>query len=614
MKNTLLCLLTLNLCAGVFAQTVKTHAGMQYTGSGSFTGYRNNHKDSVLFSAPMGIEVDTSGRLYVSNEHNIFWIQGTTAFLAAGYSLDPTNPGAADSKDAAGSVARFSRPAGMAINPSTNEMMICDQDNNQIRKMEKYINNATQQIVTTFAGVKLLNGAHLDGAKASAKFNGPVGIAIAANGDMYVADRNNHVIRKISGGNVTTIAGLSGTSGNTNGTGSAARFAAPFNVCIDGNDLLVADYGNSAIRKINLSTFAVTDLITSGLFGPRDLCKVGSVLYIAEGLCVKRYESGLLSLYVGSNSQQGYVNADGSAARFEDITGIVYHSKLNMLYVVDMGNNVVRSISPNARPVCSFTASTTSATKGQTVILSNTSTNGAKTFKWTISPSTYALLNNTRLTDSVVYLSFSQTGTYSVKLWVSNQSGADSLLKSNHIVISAVTAPPVVDFSASKTNPITNEVISLIDLSTNTPTSWKWRISPGDFIWMNGTDSTSKIPNVKFTNGNNFTITLIAYNLEGSNYLTKVDYIKVNGSSISAFSHSNVFASYPNPANTVLNINAYLKGRVQVLDAYGRIVEAMNVEAGLTEINTSSYSNGAYFIQFINENGIYSERIIVNHN
>ena len=50
------------------------------------------------------------------------------------------------------------------------------------------------------------------------------------------------------------------------------------------------------------------------------------------------------------------------------------------------------------------------------------------------------------------------------------------------------------------------------------------------------------------------------------------------------------------------------------MDAYGRIVEAMNVEAGLTEINTSSYSNGAYFIQFINENGIYSERIIVNHN
>ena len=131
---------------------------------------------------------------------------------------------------------------------------------------------------------------------------------------------------------------------------------------------------------------------------------------------------------------------------------------------------------------------------------------------------------------------------------------------------------------------------------------------------MNGTDSTSKIPNVKFTNGNNFTITLIASNAEGSNSLTKVDYIKVNGSSINSLSHSSVFVSYPNPANNVLTINAFTKGSVQILDAYGRVIETLSVEEGLNEINTSNYNNGAYFIQFINENGIYSERIIVNHN
>ena len=54
------------------AQTVKTYAGVHYTGSGNYTGYRNNHKDTVLFSAPMGIDIDTLGRVYVSNEHNIF--------------------------------------------------------------------------------------------------------------------------------------------------------------------------------------------------------------------------------------------------------------------------------------------------------------------------------------------------------------------------------------------------------------------------------------------------------------------------------------------------------------------------------------------------------------
>ena len=584
MRYILVCLLTVNLCAGVWAQTVKTHAGMRYTGNGSYTGYRNNHKDSVLFSSPMGIEVDTAGRIYVSNEHNIFWINGNTAYLAAGYILDPADPGAADSKDFAGSQSRFSRPAGLAINPNTNELMVADLDNNQIRKVERFINTATQQKVTTFAGVKLLNGAFLNGANASAKFNGPVGIAVASNGDIYVADRSNHVIRKISGGNVSTLAGSVGNSGYVNGTGTSAKFAAPYNVFIDGNYLLVADYGNSAIRKIDLSNGAVTDLITSGLFGPKDICKMGSSLFIAEALCIKRYDNNVLSLYAGSNSQQGYVNGDGTAARFEDISSIVYHPKQKMLYVVDMGNNVVRSISPTARPTASFTTSTTTATKGQTIILTSTSTNSPDFYKWTITPANYSLLNGTDLNDSVVYVSFSQTGTYSVKLYVSNASGADSLLKNNYIAISSVTAPPVVEFTATKTNPIVNEVISLIDLSTNTPTSWKWRISPVNYIFMNGTDSTSKIPNIKFTNGDNFTITLIATNAEGSSKLTKVDYIKVNGSFINRLTSSQFLAVYPNPASTVVFADTRGASSLMVSDMFGRVLKVVSVDNDTTEL------------------------------
>ncbi|MFM6983064.1 MAG: hypothetical protein ACKOXF_02955, partial [Chitinophagaceae bacterium] len=584
MRYILVCLLTLNLCADVWAQTVRTHAGMRYTGNGSYTGYRNNHKDSVLFSAPMGIEVDTTGRIYVSNEHNIFWINGNTAYLAAGYILDPTDPGAADSKDFAGSQARFSRPAGLAINPNTNELMVADLDNNQIRKVERFINTATQQQVTSFAGVKLLNGAFLNGSNASAKFNGPVGIAVAPNGDIYVADRANHVIRKISGGNVTTLAGSAGNSGHVNGTGTAAKFAAPFNVFVDGNYLLVADYGNSAIRKIDLSTGAVTDLITSGLFGPKDLCKIGNSLFIAEALCIKRYDNSVLSLYAGSNSQQGYVDGDGTTARFEDISGIVYHAKHNMLYVVDMGNNVVRSISPTARPACSFTTSTSSATKGQTIILTSTSTNSPDYYKWTITPSNYTLLNSTDLNDSILYVSFSQTGSYSVKLYVSNGSGADSLLKSNYIAISSVTAPPVVEFTATKTNPIVDEVISLIDLSTNTPTSWKWRISPVNYIYVNGTDSTSKIPNIKFTNGDNFTVTLIATNTEGSGQLTKAAYIKVNGSFINRLTSKPGFNVYPNPASSVIYLDTKEASEIAISDMFGRTLKVQSVSSDISEV------------------------------
>lgn len=613
MRYILISLLTLCSSAGVWGQSVQTHAGLAYNGSGSYTGYRTNKKDSVLFSAPMGIEVDTAGRLYVSNEHNIFWISGNTAFLAAGYALDPTEPGAADSKDFAGSQARFSRPAGLAIHPVTNELFVADLDNNQIRKMERFINVGTQQVVSTFAGVKQLNGAYLDGTNASAKFNQPVGVAVASNGDVYVADRANHCIRKISNGNVSTIAGSPGNAGHTNGTGTAAKFSAPYNVYLDGNTLLVADYGNAAIRKIDLSNNSVTDLITSGLFGPKDLCKIGNALYIAEELCVKRYENSTLSLFVGSNSQQGYVDGDGTTARFENITGIVYHSKQNLIYVVDMGNNVVRSISPNARPVCSFTASTTTATKGQTIILTSTSSNLPEVYKWTITPSTYTLLNGSTLNDSLIYVSFDQIGTYAVKLYVSNSSGPDSLNKNNYIAISSVTASPVADFMASKTTPVVDEVISLIDLSTNTPTSWKWRITPANFIWMNGTDSTSKIPNVKFTNGNNFTITLLATNAEGTGQKTKVDYIKVNGTGLFTTKFQNNLMVYPNPANELLVVEDAMDAQIVLYDVYGREVLRLDSDSDIAELNISGLNAGTYTLTFV-KNGKYSScSIIINH-
>lgn len=612
MRKFLLGTLVLAMTSMSEAQTVKTISGMHYTGSGSYTGYRNNKSDSVLYSAPMGIEVDTAGRIYVSNEHNIFWIQGATSYLAAGYILDPADPGAADSKDFAGSQARFSRPAGLAINPSTNELIIADCDNNQIRKMERFINTATQQAVSTFAGVKLLNGAHLDAANASAKFNGPVGVAVAANGDVYVADRNNHCIRKISGGNVTTIAGSAGNSGHVNGTGTAAKFSAPYNVYLDGNTLLVADYGNSAIRKIDLSNNAVTDLITSGLFGPKDLCKVGNALYIAEGLAVKKYESNVLTLYAGSNSQQGYVDADGTSARFEDISGIVYHPKQNLIYVVDMGNNVVRSIAPNARPICSFTTSTTSATKGQTIILKSTSINKPTLFKWSITPSNYNLLNGSSMNDSTIYISFSQTGTYSVKLYVSNNSGPDSLTKNNHIAVSSNTAKPAVDFMASKTTPAVNEVISLIDLSANTPSTWTWRITPGNFIWMNGTDSNSQIPNVKFTNGDNFTVTLIASNAEGTSSLTKTAYIKVNGTSLFSPSTHSVNV-YPNPVSDQLFVNSQSGDHIMVLDIYGRQVISFEATDNLSVIETDALGNGTYSVVVVNNDRRSTAKIVVSH-
>jgi hypothetical protein len=66
--------LSLGFALSLHSQTVSTLAGRQYIGNGNYTGIRGNLKDSVWFSAPYGIELDTAGRIYLTNEHNVFCI------------------------------------------------------------------------------------------------------------------------------------------------------------------------------------------------------------------------------------------------------------------------------------------------------------------------------------------------------------------------------------------------------------------------------------------------------------------------------------------------------------------------------------------------------------
>ncbi len=595
------------------AQTVKTFAGKAYNGTGFYNGTRNNHKDSMLFSAPTGIAIDTAGRIYISNEQNIMLITGTNCKLVAGYNLDPASAGAADSKDGTGISARFSSPGGLCLNSNTNEIMVADVDNHQIRKVSAFFNNSQDPSVSTFAGVKLLNGSYLNSSNALSKFNAPVGVAVASNGDVYIADRNNHCIRKISGGNVTTIGGKPGVQSHVNGAAGTSTFDAPFNVCIDGNNLYVADYGNNAVRKIDLTTNITTDYITSGLSFPTALCIADNTLYIAEQICVKKYDNNVLSLYVGSTSQTGNQDGVGSAARFENISGIAYSTITNLLYVVDKGNNVIKVIAPNNRPVCNFIASNIAPTKGQTVILKNTSTNKPTSFKWTFSPSSYTLLNNCSLTDSVVYINFTQAGSFTVKLWVSNSGGADSLQKNNYINVSSVTAAPVAAFYASKTNPALNEVISLIDQSANDPTMWTWRITPPTYIFTNGTDSNSRIPNIKFTNGDNYSVTLLVSNAQGGTSITKTNYINVNQSAVHTLNAIHDLQVYPNPATDNINIHHQLNGEVLLMDMRGELIGKWTKYDAFLNITISTFNSGVYFLTLKTSEGMIRQKLIIYH-
>ena len=135
--------------------------------------------------------------------------------------------GSSGSADGTGSAARFNSPSGVAVDSGGN-VYVSDDYNHTIRKV------TAGGVVTTLAGLAGSSGS-ADGAGSGARFYYPYGVAVDSGGNVYVADNENHTIRKVTaGGVVTTLAGLAGSYGSADGTGSAARFIEPRGVAVDG--------------------------------------------------------------------------------------------------------------------------------------------------------------------------------------------------------------------------------------------------------------------------------------------------------------------------------------------------------------------------------------------
>jgi streptogramin lyase len=134
-----------------------------------------------------------------------------------------------------------------------------------------------------------------DGTGPAARFFGPGGVAVDSAGDVYVAEPNNHTIRKVSvAGVVTTLTGTAGTPGSADGTGAAARFFVPSDVAVDSaGNVYVTDSNNYTIRKISPTGITTTVAGTAGLAGillgatprfalPRGLAIAGDSIIIID--------------------------------------------------------------------------------------------------------------------------------------------------------------------------------------------------------------------------------------------------------------------------------------------------------------------------------------------
>jgi len=330
--------------------TFTTFAGLP-PGSADGTG------SAARFNSPGGVAVDSAGNTYVADTVNSTIRKITPAGVVTTFA---GLAGSTGSANGTGSAARFNSPVAVAIDNIGN-IFVADTNNSTIRKI------TPARVVSTFAGVAGSTGS-TNGTGSTARFSFPSALAIDSANNIYVADTNNHTIRKITPARVvSTFAGLAGSPGSVNGTGSAARFRFPAGVAVDragtGN-IYVGDASNFTIRQITPAGVVTTLAGSPGMRGGVNGTGSAARFLLPEGMAVdsagniyvadtdastirKIAPGGVVSTFAGSFSKAGSQNGTGSAARFNLLTDVAVDSS-NNLYVADSNNCTIRKSTPAA--------------------------------------------------------------------------------------------------------------------------------------------------------------------------------------------------------------------------------------------------------------------------
>lgn len=313
------------------------------------SGTNDGAAATALFSDPTGLTLDTAGNLYICDNQNHAIRKLSTNGIVSTFVGQRGHSG---SSDATGTNASFNNPSGIAVGPS-GLFYVTDTGNNTIRCI------TSNGVVTTLAGTAGQSGA-TNAAGKLARFNSPLGIAVDASGIVYVADSGNHLIRKItSTGTVTTLAGSPGVWGTNDGTGSAALFNGPVGIAIDAKtNLFVSDANNHTIRRITPGGIVTTWAGCPGMDGTTDATgnaalfrKPGDlkldrngILYVVDSFnhTIRQITTNAaVSTIAGLAGNGGHADGLGSAARLFNPYGLAADHNGN-LRISDTYNQTIR--------------------------------------------------------------------------------------------------------------------------------------------------------------------------------------------------------------------------------------------------------------------------------
>ena len=311
--------------------------------------------------SPGSVAVDAMGNLYIADHgyHRIRKVDGATGTISTiagigvrGYSGD----------GGPATQALLGDPEGVAVDGAGN-LYIADSGNNRIRKVD-----VATGTISTIAGTGEWGYSGDGGPASQAEFRDPVGVAVDGNGNVYIADADNHRIRRVDAatGTISTIAGTGerGYSGD-GGPATEAELGYPSGVTVDGaGNLYIADEGDDRIRKVDAATGTISTIAGTGEWGysgdggpaieaqlsePHGVAvdAVGNV-YVTDywNHRVRKVDAvtGTISTIVGTG-EWGYSGDGGPATQAQ----LRYPSSVAVdgagnLYIADSGNNRIRKV------------------------------------------------------------------------------------------------------------------------------------------------------------------------------------------------------------------------------------------------------------------------------